>query len=600
MKIIKLDRVRGTLIGQFVGDALGTTLEFKAAAACKATYPAGLRDVVGGGPFSMKAGQVTDDGELAVTLARTLLAHGLDADARARAYAGWMRSNPPDKGNATVAAFGGWPEGVTAQEMLTRTAKVNGDAGKQANGALMRVSPLALYTATMEPDRVVELAMAEARFSHPSVVCSVANAAFVRAIQVGVQGGTPQDGLEAAQAAAKAGPVMDALEDIEAAPACDGAGQGWVLVALRMAFHQLLSARSFEDALVSTVMAGGDTDTNGAITGALLGAFHGAEAVPARWWTKVQGCRPASRPSAYHVHDALQLAELLVERGRLDSGPVASDAAVDVPAVAAPSPPEGKTLRRFVTEAGGKVVPHESDPSLLAIKIPLSNADAATKLGQLIGKTPIRGGKYFIFALPKAAVEDHAAQPPAATYKVPRPGVRTSETDPINVNWLPNQGTKGEVGLTFAPGKHTQSKSGSPWERNLAQDLDRLRDQHGIDVLVCLIEDRELQRLKIPNLVKEAEARGIAVHRLPIPDGGAPPTDSGVEEIVAVIRNAAQAGKKVLIHCQGGLGRAGTIGGSFLRACGVRAEEALRILVETRGPNCPENEEQREFVRKFR
>ena len=64
------DRARGLWLGQLCVDALGTTLEFKDAAACRAAYPGGLRDIVGAGPFGLLPGQVTDDSELALALAR--------------------------------------------------------------------------------------------------------------------------------------------------------------------------------------------------------------------------------------------------------------------------------------------------------------------------------------------------------------------------------------------------------------------------------------------------------------------------------------------------------------------------------------------------
>lgn len=70
-------------------------------------------------------------------------------------------------------------------------------------------------------------------------------------------------------------------------------------------------------------MAGGDTDTNAAIAGALLGAVHGREAVPAQWRQMVLSCHPAEgapavrrpRPRAFWPVDALTLAERLLVLG---------------------------------------------------------------------------------------------------------------------------------------------------------------------------------------------------------------------------------------------------------------------------------------------
>jgi ADP-ribosylglycohydrolase len=96
--------------------------------------------------------------------------------------------------------------------------------------------------------------------------------------------------------------------------------QGWVLIALRNALWQLLHAPSLEEGVVDTVMRGGDTDTNAAICGALLGAMYGLEAVATQWKEMVIACRPEHRAGVAHPRpevfwpvDALDLAQQLVE-----------------------------------------------------------------------------------------------------------------------------------------------------------------------------------------------------------------------------------------------------------------------------------------------
>lgn len=176
--------------------------------------------------------------------------------------------------------------------------------------------------------------------------------------------------------------------------------------------------------------------------------------------------------------------------------------------------------------------------------------------------------------------------------------MKTSDSHPIYVCWILDA-LPGKVGLTFAPGKRSTSKcSDTRWERDLAKDLDRLVAD-GMRVQVCLLEDHELRRLGIPRLVEEATERGVRVIRLPIPDGGVLPSAEPVRRLVADILDAARGGSNVVIHCMGGLGRAGTIGGCTLVAAGLSTEEALARLTERRGPQCPENERQRAFIRAF-
>lgn len=68
--------------------------------------------------------------------------------------------------------------------------------------------------------------------------------------------------------------------------------QGWVLIALQNAFYQLLHASNLEEGVVDTVRRGGDTDTNAAIAGALLGAVWGLDTVPRQWIDCILSCRP--------------------------------------------------------------------------------------------------------------------------------------------------------------------------------------------------------------------------------------------------------------------------------------------------------------------
>jgi len=312
-------RARGVWMGQLVGDALGTTVEFQRRAAISTRYPDGLREVVGGGPFNCAVGQVTDDSELALALARSLVASGADFDGVAQAYVAWRWSSPIDIGGTTARAFG-LRDTVTAERLWDHSQRLNGDPSNQANGALMRVSPLAIYGATMAPGRLAELSRLDAKLSHPAVVCQEANVAFTAAIAAGIRGGDAQGVYASALAAVDTDVGREcgvhgwlvAAETDE--PDFDKWGMGWVRLALQNAFYRLLRARTFEEAVVDTVMAGGDTDTNGCIVGALCGSVFGELDIPVQWREAVLTCRPR-RPAVYWTTDARELAVQLLERG---------------------------------------------------------------------------------------------------------------------------------------------------------------------------------------------------------------------------------------------------------------------------------------------
>jgi ADP-ribosyl-[dinitrogen reductase] hydrolase len=132
-----------------------------------------------------------------------------------------------------------------------------------------------------------------------------------------------QAALNEARRSSAAAPVAEALRGAAERPPDDyQSHQGWVLIALQNAFYQLLHAPSLEDGIVRTVMAGGDTDTNAAIAGALLGAVHGRDAIPAPWLGSILSCRPLPKSGTSHLRpvefwpvDALRLAERLLVLG---------------------------------------------------------------------------------------------------------------------------------------------------------------------------------------------------------------------------------------------------------------------------------------------
>ena len=143
----------------------------------------------------------------------------------------------------------------------------------------------------------------------------------------------------------------------------------------------------------------------------------------------------------------------------------------------------------------------------------------------------------------------------------------------------------GRLGLTFAPGK----KDPGRWDRDLDEDLIRLRREFGAHLLACLIEKHEFDLLEIPDLLERASAHGLETAWFPIPDLGAPPSLDGLAKLVDGILAAAEAGRTVVVHCRGGLGRAGLVAAACLVAVGnepMRAIAAVRSVrpgaVETR------------------
>jgi ADP-ribosyl-[dinitrogen reductase] hydrolase len=298
----RLARAQAVLLGQVIGDSLGSRVEGKPAAEIAQLYPGGLRELGDGGPYHTMAGQPTDDSEMALALARTIVREkGYAGEKVLDAYRAWLTSRPVDVGMTTERGLLGL--GTTESE---------------SNGSLMRCSPIGIWAAG-DPALAARTARDDSTLTHTNATCLEACAAYCAAIAAGVGGASRDEMFEAAAAHAK-GPAHEAVKRAAKgiAPADYFTHSGWVLVALQNAFwclHEL----DFEEGLVQTVARGGDTDTNAAIAGSLLGACHGRKNIPARWILAVLACRPMAeggalrpRPMEYWPDDVLDLAEALL------------------------------------------------------------------------------------------------------------------------------------------------------------------------------------------------------------------------------------------------------------------------------------------------
>jgi ADP-ribosylglycohydrolase len=324
------DRARGAMLGLAVGDALGTTLEFTSPDV--APFPARLvgphRTMTGGGPFGLEPGQVTDDTQMACCLAASLTARAsFDPVDVVDRYRTWRRV-AFDIGLQTAAALDhAGPNPIDGGRVVWERRTGEKPAG---NGSLMRTAPIGVYFATHDEIRV-DASWADSSLTHYDPRCVFACVAFNGAIAAGVQGASTAAMLTSAardlelalrRSDAPGSPTQNEIaagaraiaEDLRLAHAPDPrlggvakgdvldmlAQSGFVRVAFRLAFWELVHATSFEDALLDVVNRGGDADTNGAITGALLGARHGEAKIPIEWRERVleaRGLRPEYHPT---------------------------------------------------------------------------------------------------------------------------------------------------------------------------------------------------------------------------------------------------------------------------------------------------------------
>jgi hypothetical protein len=173
----------------------------------------------------------------------------------------------------------------------------------------------------------------------------------------------------------------------------------------------------------------------------------------------------------------------------------------------------------------------------------------------------------------------------------------SSEANPIRVDFVPGEALRlpGKLGLTIAPGK---AGMGPGWDRQLDDDLSRLRDHYRARVLVTLLEASEMTRLGIPDLLSRAGSTGMETLWHPIPDLGVPDSMERTAELVHAILGRLAARHVVVIHCLGGLGRSGTIAACCVAARGAGAGAAIEMVRAAR-PGAVQNEAQEAFVHRF-
>jgi ADP-ribosyl-[dinitrogen reductase] hydrolase len=262
-----VDRARGALLGVAVGDALGATAEFMTPAGIRERFGV-LRDIVGGGWLNLSPGQVTDDTEMTLCVARGIVrSGGWGLEPIADRFARWLSGNPADVG-ATCR------RGI--EEYLEKgRLEAPPDAQGAGNGAAMRVAPVALYTLGDE-ELLSRLAVEQARITHHHPLSDAACVAVGRLIQRGLLR-TPIADMRAAAEGLAAQHAEFRFEEY------DGESSAYVVDTIRTVFDAFFSTDNFEDCVVKTVNRGGDADTTGSIAGAIAGAWYGLAAIPPRW-----------------------------------------------------------------------------------------------------------------------------------------------------------------------------------------------------------------------------------------------------------------------------------------------------------------------------
>jgi ADP-ribosyl-[dinitrogen reductase] hydrolase len=272
-------RYLGALLGLACGDAVGTAVEFSPRGSFEP-----VTDMLGGGPFSLKAGQWTDDTSMALCLAESLInKKEFDAHDQMNRYLNWWRWGYL---SSTGHCF---DIGMTTRDALfdfernQNPFSGSSDPETAGNGSLMRLAPIVLF-GFYQKSLLPKLAADSSRTTHGAAE-AIESCQLLAELMHGALSGVPKERL------------LDSIEQrfyqAKIQQLAGGAfrsktyeqikGSGYCIESLEAALWCFFHTDSYQAAVLKAVNLGDDADTTGAIVGQLAGAFYGVDAIPKHW-----------------------------------------------------------------------------------------------------------------------------------------------------------------------------------------------------------------------------------------------------------------------------------------------------------------------------
>jgi len=291
------DRVVGSVLGLALGDALGAPFEFRRAHQIPDPLPAFELPWMGRPP-----GSTTDDTAMARNLARSLGERsGFDPDDLIRRHLEWFRTDPPDVCSLTRKVLRRVAAGTDATEAARTVWEERGPEVSAGNGSVMYCGPLGVAYAS-RPAELAALAPALSALTHYDRRCLTAVVAVTQAVAAVVRGEASGSAvamaLERVQDRDGGEELEFLVEEAGRSRPVDGPDQGFCLFTAALGLQALAREEPFEPALRRVVALGGDTDTNAAVAGALVGAAVGRTGLPAEWLARLADREAIEREAA--------------------------------------------------------------------------------------------------------------------------------------------------------------------------------------------------------------------------------------------------------------------------------------------------------------
>ena len=284
-----LDRYEGGLLGLAIGDAVGTTVEFKQ----RGSFPP-VTDMVGGGVFYLEPGQWTDDTSQALCIGQSLLEKDrMDLKDQMEKYWKWfnhgyMSSTGDcfDIGTATRKAIYKYVDSKFTQFLCG-----SGDPNTAGNGALMRLVPVPLFYYN-DLDKMIENSKLSCLTTHGAMECLDACGYFASLIYEAMEGKSKEEILNSkiyTPSTEKVKYIQDGYYKNKSQKKIKS--DGYVINSLEAALWSFYNTETFEEAILKVVNLGDDADTVGAICGQLAGVYYGKSSIRQDWIDKLHSNR---------------------------------------------------------------------------------------------------------------------------------------------------------------------------------------------------------------------------------------------------------------------------------------------------------------------
>lgn len=334
------DRAIGCLLGQAIGDAVGTLCEFEDSVTATHIVKKYIKDngqlsLIGQYDGRQYNAQITDDTEMALALARSIIRKKrYDIYDVTQSYVTWFNTDPIDLGNSTTRAFSQCKIDYTAEhnyQLVTQSAqKLN--VNSLSNGCIMRAAPLGIAGVQWDINELCRVGRLDCQLTNPNLVAQEAVCAYICAIKTGIETGDVNQTIQAAINQSNKDSIVQKtlitateLSTFNKIPLYldnrmlyvrnDTAYQGYLGINLFNAFHELSHTHDFMDIIKNIMCRGGDTDTNCAVAAALYGAVHGYQNIPKHLIHEIT-TRPYMRAGIYpwgQTHDIAKVALALTK-----------------------------------------------------------------------------------------------------------------------------------------------------------------------------------------------------------------------------------------------------------------------------------------------